>query len=420
MNQNLTTMEGSRYKISLKFTGQEDLGDYSIYGSSCHLGCNKHHSDFEILEKNSDSCLMAIPALKAGSHLYQLFLKRLSTNQEFLILDGRIEVKNRCGDGVSDVLYSSCAEAEISFNAEEIQVNVTIQEGSKGDKGDKGEQGIQGEQGPQGPQGPKGEKGEQGEPFTYDDMTAEQKADLVAPLESRFTPAAHATDTTAHITEEEHTTLSEVLAAGLVTTQKVVPPGEYFTMAITGNNNEVGCFEPVQVSGVLKKLKIYSKGKLNWFWPDFEHFIRLSYSQGGVVLESREGSIVKTADGVLINLGDDGLPCEAGGIWEWELFMRDPDGVAMAATPEFQELMGGGYQNIYKSTGGGLICYLPPMYDQKEYYVTDWVFKYETTWEIAGALDAHATNTTVHITAEEHADLAQLLARKDELLALLN
>ena len=166
MNQNLITMEGCRYKITLKFTGQEDLGDYSIYGSTCHLGCSRHHSVFEILEKNADSCIMVIPALKAGTHLYQVFLKRISTNQEFLILDGRIEVKNRCGDDDAGAINSTSSEVEITFNAEEIQVNVTIHEGSKGEKGDKGErgeQGIQGEKGEKGEKGDKGDKGDKGE-----------------------------------------------------------------------------------------------------------------------------------------------------------------------------------------------------------------------------------------------------------------
>lgn len=45
-------------------------------------------------------------------------------------------------------------------------------QGNRGSKGDRGERGIQGPVGPQGPQG------EQGEPFTYKDLTEEQKADL--------------------------------------------------------------------------------------------------------------------------------------------------------------------------------------------------------------------------------------------------
>lgn len=77
--------------------------------------------------------------------------------------------------------------------------------GAKGDRGEKGEQGIQGIQGPQGvkgdagpqgaqgPQGPQGEKGdvgktgpqgpqgEKGEPFTYDDFTKDQIAELQRP-----------------------------------------------------------------------------------------------------------------------------------------------------------------------------------------------------------------------------------------------
>lgn len=162
MNQNLNTMEGCRYKITLKFTGQEDLGNYSIYGSSCHLGCSRCYSNFEILEKNADSCIMAIPALKAGTHLYQVFIKHNSTNQEFLILDGRIEVKNRCGDDDAGAINSTSSEVEIIFNAEEIQVDVTIHEGTKGEKGEKGERGEKGEDGIDGKDGVDGKDGEDG------------------------------------------------------------------------------------------------------------------------------------------------------------------------------------------------------------------------------------------------------------------
>ena len=63
-------------------------------------------------------------------------------------------------------------------------------DGAKGDKGDIGLTGPQGETGPVGPQGPKGDPGEKGEqgiqgvkgdPFTYDDFTPDEIANLKKP-----------------------------------------------------------------------------------------------------------------------------------------------------------------------------------------------------------------------------------------------
>ena len=63
-------------------------------------------------------------------------------------------------------------------------------DGAKGDKGDIGPAGPQGEIGPVGPQGPKGDSGEKGEqgiqgvkgdPFTYDDFTPDEIANLKKP-----------------------------------------------------------------------------------------------------------------------------------------------------------------------------------------------------------------------------------------------
>lgn len=67
--------------------------------------------------------------------------------------------------------------------------------GAKGDRGEKGEQGPQGEKGdvgktgPQGPQGPQGVKGDKGDPFTYDDFTESQIAELQRPATEAATDA---------------------------------------------------------------------------------------------------------------------------------------------------------------------------------------------------------------------------------------
>ena len=53
--------------------------------------------------------------------------------------------------------------------------------GVKGDQGERGPQGLQGPKGEQGDQGPKGDQGDQGpkgDPFTYEDLTEEQKVEI--------------------------------------------------------------------------------------------------------------------------------------------------------------------------------------------------------------------------------------------------
>lgn len=293
--------------------------------------------------------------------------------------------------------------------------NIDAAPGLQGPQGEKGEKGDTGDTGPQ------GEKGEQGEPFTYADLTAEQKADLVAPLESRFAPAAHATDTTAHITDEEHTALSEVLDAELVTRQKVVTPEEYYATHATNRLDDVGCFEPVRANGVLKKIKIYCDSTANLDEFEYEIFARISYSRDGVVLASKECSMVKAEDGWVFDLGDDGLSCEVGGIWEWELMVRFEGEAYWVNFPysgcSMRDLVGQ-YVDAFKSAGGGLVCY--DFGGNKSYNEIDYVYKNETTWEMQGALDAHAADTEAHLTADEHAGLTELLANKDALLALLN
>lgn len=69
-------------------------------------------------------------------------------------------------------------------------------QGPKGDTGEQGPQGIQGIQGETGAtgatgaQGPKGDKGDKGDAFTYEDLTAEQKAEIAQPATEKATEAA--------------------------------------------------------------------------------------------------------------------------------------------------------------------------------------------------------------------------------------
>ena len=58
--------------------------------------------------------------------------------------------------------------------------------GERGLPGERGEQGIQGEQGERGPKGDKGDKGEDGKAFTYEDLTEENKMDLLGNVSNAF------------------------------------------------------------------------------------------------------------------------------------------------------------------------------------------------------------------------------------------
>lgn len=96
--------------------------------------------------------------------------------------------------------------------------------GAKGDRGEKGEQGpqgiqgpqgVKGDTGPQGAQGPQGVKGEKGDPFTYDDFTESQIAELQRPA----TEAAAVANKAA---EDARTAIAEVKA----TEAKLYPAAE--------------------------------------------------------------------------------------------------------------------------------------------------------------------------------------------------
>lgn len=71
-------------------------------------------------------------------------------------------------------------QASATLDGEWLQktLNLSI---PKGDKGDKGDPGDKGDTGPQGAQGPQGVKGDKGDPFTYDDFTESQIAELQRP-----------------------------------------------------------------------------------------------------------------------------------------------------------------------------------------------------------------------------------------------
>lgn len=95
---NIKTIEGTQYKVTLNISGVADLQDYKLYGSSKPVtGCDKAVTDFVISEAVENTIEVIIPCLTVGTHAYQIFIKRQSTNQEFKLIEGRIEVSNRIG-----------------------------------------------------------------------------------------------------------------------------------------------------------------------------------------------------------------------------------------------------------------------------------------------------------------------------------
>lgn len=168
MKQDINTIEGALHKLNINFSGNVDFADYTVYGSCAPYGCC-HCEHFEVAAKTENGCQMIIPALKCGIYKYQLFIKQISTNQEFLILSGDITVKDRLCDCASGTVNDSATTiVDATISADNVEVNVTIEKGPQGEpgpvgpQGPEGPRGPQGEQGPQGPQGIQGERGEQG------------------------------------------------------------------------------------------------------------------------------------------------------------------------------------------------------------------------------------------------------------------
>lgn len=100
-------------------------------------------------------------------------------------------------DAIKIVTYTADAgiTAGIEFNAETYTLEGAVffyAKGEKGDKGDKGEKGEKGDKGDKGEKGEQGIQGEKGDPFTYEDFTPAEIAELQKPA----TDAAHLVDET--------------------------------------------------------------------------------------------------------------------------------------------------------------------------------------------------------------------------------
>lgn len=163
MKQTIETIEGALHKLNVNFSGDVDFTDCVVYGNCAPYGCCKC-THFEVVETSENGCKLIIPALNCGIYKYQLFIKLNSTNQEFLILEGDITVKDRLCDCSSDTVNDSTTTiVDATVSADTVDVNVTLEKGLQGEPGPTGPQGERGLQGPQGEKGERGEKGEKGD-----------------------------------------------------------------------------------------------------------------------------------------------------------------------------------------------------------------------------------------------------------------
>lgn len=169
-NSNIKTIEGTEYKVTLNVSGVANLTDYKVEGSCKAIGSCAHGiKPFRVAEITDSSVIMFIPTLASGSYQYQVFITRISTNQEFMVMEGRIDVSNKIKANEDTTIAPTGTVADVVLNAETVEVSVAITEGTAGKDGERGEKGEQGEQ---------GEKGEKGDAFTFADFTPEQLASL--------------------------------------------------------------------------------------------------------------------------------------------------------------------------------------------------------------------------------------------------
>lgn len=148
MNIELYEGQGCHLYITLN-------GEFEVYG-----GTTKQQFTVTRVE---GKYLVEMPSQTNGlcyDPRFDIFARRTSTGQEWLIETGRITLKTRHSAEPSAAL--SCLEYHITKtlvdSGESYGVMVMGIKGDKGDKGDTGERGLQGQQGIQ------GERGEQGAP----------------------------------------------------------------------------------------------------------------------------------------------------------------------------------------------------------------------------------------------------------------
>ncbi len=224
-----------------------------------------------------------------------------------------------------------------------------------------------------GPRGPQGEKGEKGDPLTYADLTAEQKAELIAPL---------GYDEEADVSPEDSSE-DNYNGHGF----GFVMPRAGRIKGLTLECRDAGTATPANTPVWLKVwrgttlIARSDQGQQHALGAELSY----TFAEPFAVLEGEEIKVsFHYEDGMETSAFQMGASCCM------RVVAKD------SATP-------GG---ILNSSGG--------------YAQSSWVAKH--IWHMLVGVFApaeHVEDTTAHITAEEHEGLTELLAHKDELLALL-
>lgn len=150
---NIELYEGQSCNIYLTLEGE-----FEVYG-----GTTK--TRFSVTKTESGVYKITIPTqtqTMCASPRYDVFARRVNTNQEWLVLTGNITLKRRYSEtsgGISPLEYhitKTVLEDSMEVDGGFILVGI------KGDKGDQGIQGVQGERGERGEQGIQGVKGDTG------------------------------------------------------------------------------------------------------------------------------------------------------------------------------------------------------------------------------------------------------------------
>jgi len=302
---------------------------------------------------------LVAPATPAGDYLYELRAGGA------VVLWGHLCARPSAFPPVED---ASAIEVAATITGETaIAVSITLTEGPQGPKGDTGQTG---------PQGPKGDKGE---PLTYADLTPEQKTELIAPLgyaEEEVAP--------------EGSTEADYNAYGF----GFVMPRTGRIKGLTLECRDSGTATPENTPVWLK------------VWRGTTLIARSENSQQHAVdavlgysfaepFEVAEGEEIKVSFHAEEGLAETGY--YMGRQCCFRVVAKDP------AAPGGMLGDQGGYGSATDTTQ------------------RSWVAKH--TWHMLVGVFApaeHVEDTTVHVTAAEHEGLAELLANKEALLALLN
>ena len=189
-----------------------------------------------------------------------------------------------------------------------------------------------------------------------------------------------------------------------------------------------GFEEPVEREGYIHALRLLNRTqRLNdWVAEEYEYYcIFTAYNSGGEITGTTRGVFVITNQDAYVEF-DTPLSVSAGGKIKFEFGIYCvPDkqdwgvGSAIALDGYY---MTSGY--LVQKVGARLLEGVPGVAPGLLPEVLDCTLLRTIYYKTPGAVDekiaVHADNTAAHVTADEHAGLSELLARKDELLALLN